>query len=128
PSWPAESQTPRSKATKRPTSCCAKFMIAACHGPAKRVRTRGQRPQRLQAELLEGVVVFDDLAPADTERVELQKPWVVVWSLFAGPRVAKISGTRNASRINTCLQRPFHTRSEEHTSELQSRGHLVCRL
>src|SRR5690625_6168062 len=22
----------------------------------------------------------------------------------------------------------FHTRSEEHTSELQSRGHLVCRL
>src|SRR5690625_76762 len=23
---------------------------------------------------------------------------------------------------------PFHFRSEEHTSELQSRGHLVCRL
>src|SRR5690625_5895473 len=23
---------------------------------------------------------------------------------------------------------PFNTRSEEHTSELQSRGHLVCRL
>src|SRR5690625_7432933 len=22
----------------------------------------------------------------------------------------------------------YHTRSEEHTSELQSRGHLVCRL
>src|SRR5690625_6343580 len=24
--------------------------------------------------------------------------------------------------------RPAHRRSEEHTSELQSRGHLVCRL
>src|SRR5690625_6421549 len=26
------------------------------------------------------------------------------------------------------VQRRFVTRSEEHTSELQSRGHLVCRL
>src|SRR5439155_7646052 len=26
------------------------------------------------------------------------------------------------------LQQPRHFRSEEHTSELQSRGHLVCRL
>src|SRR5690625_5814445 len=25
-------------------------------------------------------------------------------------------------------RRPAHRRSEEHTSELQSRGHLVCRL
>src|SRR5690625_6022592 len=30
----------------------------------------------------------------------------------------------NASNVHCCL--PF--RSEEHTSELQSRGHLVCRL
>src|SRR5690625_7057425 len=28
----------------------------------------------------------------------------------------------------TCSIRPEHLRSEEHTSELQSRGHLVCRL
>src|SRR5437870_8372121 len=26
------------------------------------------------------------------------------------------------------LRKPFSRRSEEHTSELQSRGHLVCRL
>src|SRR3989449_6623341 len=26
------------------------------------------------------------------------------------------------------LKKPFHSRSEEHTSELQSRLHLVCRL
>src|SRR5439155_21353925 len=28
----------------------------------------------------------------------------------------------------THLDMPYPTRSEEHTSELQSRGHLVCRL
>src|SRR5439155_24047424 len=33
--------------------------------------------------------------------------------------------TRNAARRPTP---PTKTRSEEHTSELQSRGHLVCRL
>src|ERR1035441_10976088 len=29
---------------------------------------------------------------------------------------------------NTCRSHTFHTRSEEHTSELQSLRHLVCRL
>src|SRR5690625_5537169 len=29
---------------------------------------------------------------------------------------------------NKYEQAGFHSRSEEHTSELQSRGHLVCRL
>src|SRR5690625_5771660 len=34
------------------------------------------------------------------------------------------------SRVGTLVVCPFYinTRSEEHTSELQSRGHLVCRL
>src|SRR5690625_6158396 len=36
------------------------------------------------------------------------------------------SGTAAAVRIMQNLG--FETRSEEHTSELQSRGHLVCRL
>src|SRR5690625_6825451 len=33
--------------------------------------------------------------------------------------------TASAGYYNTAA---FHDRSEEHTSELQSRGHLVCRL
>src|SRR5690625_6070229 len=34
----------------------------------------------------------------------------------------------NSQLLNVyCLKRQ-HSRSEEHTSELQSRGHLVCRL
>src|SRR5439155_19666320 len=45
----------------------------------------------------------------------------------AGPR------TRTTSRRRRCGRRAFASspttcRSEEHTSELQSRGHLVCRL
>src|SRR5437870_10739687 len=31
-------------------------------------------------------------------------------------------------RSTVCSLRVFFSRSEEHTSELQSRGHLVCRL
>src|SRR5690625_6008806 len=30
--------------------------------------------------------------------------------------------------VGAGLEHPVHERSEEHTSELQSRGHLVCRL
>src|SRR5207253_10607948 len=33
-----------------------------------------------------------------------------------------------ANVANTVKIRQCHSRSEEHTSELQSRGHLVCRL
>src|SRR5207253_7456447 len=33
-----------------------------------------------------------------------------------------------AARGCACRSRQAHPRSEEHTSELQSRGHLVCRL
>src|SRR5690625_5377233 len=58
--------------------------------------------------------------------------------------ISKLPGSRSATRKKTChisvrlrvdqlnriLNRIYmhQTRSEEHTSELQSRGHLVCRL
>src|SRR5437870_11439963 len=35
---------------------------------------------------------------------------------------------RSGSRVKVCVGTPVPIRSEEHTSELQSRGHLVCRL
>src|SRR5690554_4423110 len=34
----------------------------------------------------------------------------------------------NSFNLPLTISRPFNTRSEEHTSELQSRPHLVCRL
>src|SRR5207253_9513255 len=37
--------------------------------------------------------------------------------------------SRSSNRSSTsCRRCPLNVRSEEHTSELQSRGHLVCRL
>src|SRR5690625_3261737 len=35
---------------------------------------------------------------------------------------------RAAMQLGECVPAGEHDRSEEHTSELQSRGHLVCRL
>src|SRR5690625_62443 len=37
-------------------------------------------------------------------------------------------GCDNQYRLKRDLHVEFQSRSEEHTSELQSRGHLVCRL
>src|SRR5437660_9741014 len=38
------------------------------------------------------------------------------------------SGNRGQFGVHPCGGAEAHARSEEHTSELQSRGHLVCRL
>src|SRR5439155_3814090 len=46
-----------------------------------------------------------------------------IWQCLAGERLAGV-----ARLILTASGGPFLDRSEEHTSELQSRGHLVCRL
>src|SRR5690625_6402719 len=41
---------------------------------------------------------------------------------------AKAASKPSPVVISTPVERDISTRSEEHTSELQSRGHLVCRL
>src|SRR5690625_4856704 len=43
----------------------------------------------------------------------------------AGVALATVPGESSVRGSDRCAYRP---RSEEHTSELQSRGHLVCRL
>src|SRR3989442_10788588 len=43
------------------------------------------------------------------------------------PNAARVSGGRT-TQLAHVRQRPVDLRSEEHTSELQSRPHLVCRL
>src|SRR5690625_6090929 len=55
-------------------------------------------------------------------------------TLFRSPPVAKIVASEGNDFISCVLilcatiPLPTPSRSEEHTSELQSRGHLVCRL
>src|SRR5690625_5363854 len=51
---------------------------------------------------------------------------------FKNPHLILFSNSRplvlNTQRQAVLIPAPAHFRSEEHTSELQSRGHLVCRL
>src|SRR2546422_6575820 len=52
------------------------------------------------------------------------------FSRFANPRAIFAEPTSGATTTGSysCFWRKWLTRSEEHTSELQSRLHLVCRL
>src|SRR5437870_11487340 len=52
-------------------------------------------------------------------------------AVISGPRSESASTVRSSRRklfFCTDTRRDSERRSEEHTSELQSRGHLVCRL
>src|SRR5205809_1964177 len=60
-------------------------------------------------------------------------PWWSGWTTTTGPSAcactasnSRASVDRTAFRFPTCAR--IRCRSEEHTSELQSRLHLVCRL
>src|SRR5207253_5642958 len=51
------------------------------------------------------------------------------WSLRpAASNHSSIAHLANQPCANSCVRQFGRSRSEEHTSELQSRGHLVCRL
>src|SRR2546422_7210642 len=49
-------------------------------------------------------------------------------SRFRAGRVCEALNRLSSYPGTSCLPSESHTRSEEHTSELQSRLHLVCRL
>src|SRR5207253_7617779 len=53
------------------------------------------------------------------------------WGVAGAPQDRQRAGGQTgglAHRLNVGALDAFDLRSEEHTSELQSRGHLVCRL
>src|SRR3712207_8369701 len=45
-----------------------------------------------------------------------------------GPRQSSVNGLLASGKGPCCVPHLCHERSEEHTSELQSRQYLVCRL
>src|SRR5437870_11211272 len=58
-----------------------------------------------------------------------QAPSMASWRSGASATPATWTPERRGMPRSTCGTSDFSTcRSEEHTSELQSRGHLVCRL
>src|SRR5439155_26086113 len=103
---------------------------------AERERRRFLRPNR-QAVLSAGQKICA-FKPADN-RVTLLDAHVAVaeraYGFARNARCEKIGKSKIASLVTPfvvarCLERRQNraSRSEEHTSELQSRGHLVCRL
>src|SRR5690625_6809554 len=56
----------------------------------------------------------------------------VTMSFYPGAKIGMVgpngAGKSTILKIMAGLDQPSNGRSEEHTSELQSRGHLVCRL
>src|SRR2546429_5585310 len=65
-------------------------------------------------------VCSSDLDSLDISRLNMATGWP--------PRMAMFSIKFSASAVFPCEGRAARMRSEEHTSELQSRLHLVCRL
>src|SRR5439155_12389785 len=61
------------------------------------------------------------------ERLELGDPGLFLFAVLVERRPEELEAVR-AERPQERALRDFRVRSEEHTSELQSRGHLVCRL
>src|SRR5439155_24911761 len=80
-----------------------------------------RRPPR--STLFPYTTLFRSVACVDSTGISAWRRWQV--SLPARWDPARLPRTRSR-RLRTAWQRRW--RSEEHTSELQSRGHLVCRL
>src|SRR5437660_8256357 len=88
--------------------CC---FIQISRGPRVLPSFPTRRSSDLFAQQVSGLAV---VTPSMVQRLDLHPRFSVPFS-FAGWSVTAMAGLRA-------------TRSEEHTSELQSRGHLVCRL
>src|SRR5690625_3329118 len=98
-----------------------------------------------QARNLDGLQLGDDTAMALGIRAERTRVLAIVAAVgliafataaagpiafvafLSGPIAARIVGPRGSLLVPAALVGAL-LRSEEHTSELQSRGHLVCRL
>src|SRR5690625_5696317 len=89
-----------------------------------RPRARGSTPSRPRENMYRATVLWKDTVAATM--LVISSTWVRFTT--AGPSWAparpKITSVSCAWEMPTI----WSVRSEEHTSELQSRGHLVCRL
>src|SRR5947209_14007659 len=73
--------------------------------------------------------LFNDPATTEIYTLSLHDALPISRPAIDGPtmRVALIAAEPSATALTTC-SRSTRSRSEEHTSELQSRQYLVCRL
>src|SRR5690625_6485838 len=75
-------------------------------------------------------IFYNDTAPSEIYTLSLHDALPISSSGPRTPRRPPSPGARSSRTPNgpPASSSPARTRSEEHTSELQSRGHLVCRL
>src|SRR5690625_5483315 len=86
-------------------------------------------PEETAATLKEGWLYTGDMARMDDEGyfyiVDRKKDMILVGGYNVYPREVEEVLYAHPNVVEVAV---VGTRSEEHTSELQSRGHLVCRL
>src|SRR5437660_4030180 len=69
-----------------------------------------------------GILVYDiDVGYKFIKRIP-------TWDVPPGEAAENVKGTAASAKTGKLYVSTIKRRSEEHTSELQSRGHLVCRL
>src|SRR5690625_5455329 len=68
------------------------------------------------------------MTPGTQYGLRVDGPWDPSAGLFCNPRKLLLDPHARGVSHASPLMSSFFPRSEEHTSELQSRGHLVCRL
>src|SRR5437870_5824773 len=112
-----------------PASLIAGFDTSVCWPPVgsrskRRQRTGGNSPQQGQAPPLSstGQCAGRGSTPRDLPSCQLRRKQIEV----PRPRVGLVLSRWSALLLHQPAQPT--SRSEEHTSELQSRGHIVCRL
>src|SRR5439155_14112315 len=111
-------------------------------GDGKRRRIRPLRQARYHPDVLDGAA-FEDPAKMDFARafmacaiggmgddlcVPIPDEPAIKLQLFRSVRCRRLGMQNRNQVVGADVHRASPRRSEEHTSELQSRGHLVCRL
>src|SRR5207253_9932317 len=100
----------RSQSTKHPAN---KILRGAVSGKTVLGRQSGSSV----AACSDATPLKDSAGPRTVQSVELQSE-----------RAATVSTDGQEPGVGPLLEANANRRSEEHTSELQSRGHIVCRL
>src|SRR2546428_9508337 len=75
-----------------------------------------------------GIPTFSNTIPSSTLPDEQDPQSPMPATTTSTPRFASSMISWWAGTLELCLRHIVHSRSEEHTSELQSRSDLVCRL
>src|SRR5438045_5703031 len=104
---------------------------SAALGRMTNLPTLWQRAQTIRKGVSPATVVYEEdrlklRHYLSAEKPRFRTPVVFIYALVNRPYILDLKKGRSV--VANFVERGFDTRSEEHTSELQSLRHLVCRL